>query len=188
LRASAPPVDDAMANAALANGRLRDARTAWRHLADQDSVNAPEFRYRAARPAMWDGDVEAARTDLAALDATGVHGSVVELRRMTIRAGLTALEGRTADALALYRGALRGWRDLGLTWDEALTGIDMATLLEPSDPEVITVAESSRQTFIRLGAKPFLQRLDAALARSTSANSPSSVAREPTESRSATPS
>ncbi|MBA3688842.1 MAG: AAA family ATPase [Chloroflexi bacterium] len=188
LRASAPPVDDAMANAALANGRLGDARTAWRHLADQDAVNAPEFRYRAARPAMWDGDVEAARTDLAALDATGVHGSVVELRRMTIRAGLTALEGRTADALALYRGALRGWRDLGLTWDEALTGIDMATLLEPSDPEVSTVAESSRQTLIRLGAKPFLQRLDAALARSTSAESPSTGAREPTESRSATPS
>jgi tetratricopeptide (TPR) repeat protein len=187
LRATAD-VDDAVGNAAMADGRLHDARTAWRHLADQDAINAPEFNYRAARPALWDGDVEAARSDLAALDATGVHGSVVELRRMTIRAGLAALEGRPADALGQYREALRGWHDLGLAWDEALTGLDMATLLEPSEPEVRTAAESTRQILVRLGAKPFLQRLDAAMGRSTSAQPSTSGAAEPTESRSATPS
>src|SRR5579859_458205 len=157
-------VDDAVGNAAMADGRLEDARAAWRHLADQDAINAPEFNYRAARPALWNRDVEAARADLAALDATGVHGSVVELRRMTIRAGLAALEGRAADALGQYREALGGWRDLGLAWDEALTGLDMAILLDPSEPEVRTAAESTRQILVRLGAKPFLARLDAALA------------------------
>jgi len=182
------PVDDAAGNAAMADGRLHDARTAWRHLAAQDAINAPEFIYRAARPALWEGDVEAARSDLAALDATGVHGSVVELRRMTLRAGLTALEGRPADALAQYREALVGWHDLGLAWDEALTGLDMATLLEPSEPEVRTAAESSRQILVRLGAKPFLERLDAAMGRSRSAESPTTAAAEPTESQSATPS
>src|SRR3970282_1759425 len=83
LRRFAVFVDDSMANAALADGRLSDARAAWRHLADQDATNAPEFRYRAARTALWDGDREDARTDLAALDATGVPGPVVEMRRTT---------------------------------------------------------------------------------------------------------
>jgi tetratricopeptide (TPR) repeat protein len=181
-------VDDAVGNAAMADGRLHDARTAWRHLAAQDAINAPEFTYRAARPALWDRDVESARSDLAALDATGVHGSVVELYRTTIRAGLAALEGRPADALGQYREALRGWHDLGLAWDEALTGLDMATLLDPSQPEVRTAAESSRQILARLGAKPFLGRLDAAMARSLSAESSTTAAAEPTESRSAMPS
>lgn len=183
-----PSVEDAKANAALAEGRLDDARVAWRRCAELIAWLAPSSFYQAARPALWDRDVAGARIDLAALDATGVHGGVVEVRRMTIRAGLAALEGRTADALPLYREALRGWRDLGLPWDEALTGIDMATLLEPSEPEVRTTAESAREILIRLGAKPFLQRLDAAMARSTSAASPTTGATEPTESRSATPS
>jgi hypothetical protein len=108
------------------------------------------------------------------------------LRRMTIRAGLAAMERRPADALGQYREALRGWHDLGLAWDEALTGIDMATLLEPSEPEVRSAAESAREILARLGAKPFLQRLDAAMARSTLAEGPTTTAREPTESPSAT--
>jgi tetratricopeptide (TPR) repeat protein len=188
LRSTTGDVDDAVGNAAMADGRLHDARTAWRHLADQDAINAPEFIYRAARPALWERDVEAARSDLAALDATGVHGSVVELHRMTIRAGLAALEGRSADALAEYREALRGWHDLGLAWDEALTGIDMATLLDPSQPEVRTAAESTRQILVRLGAKPFVERLHAAMGRSTSAELSTGRAAESVESRSATPS
>jgi hypothetical protein len=170
----------------MADGRLDDARTAWRHLAAQDAINAPEFIYRAARPALWQGDVDAARSDLAALDATGVHGSVVELRRLAIRAGLAALEGRPADALGQYREALRGWHELGLAWDEAMTGIDMATLLDPSEPEVRAAAESSRQILARLGAKPFVDRLDSAMGRSTSPELSISPAAETTTSRSAT--
>jgi class 3 adenylate cyclase/tetratricopeptide (TPR) repeat protein len=177
-------VDDAVGNAAIADGRLRDAHAAWRHLADQDAINAPEFLYRAARPALWDGDVTAAHTDLAALDATGVHGSVVELRRMTIRAGLAALEGRQADALGQYREALRGWHDLGLVWDEAMTGLDMAILLEPSEPAVRAAAESTRQILVRLGAKPFLERLDAAMGTEISAKPSTSQPTQPSESRS----
>jgi class 3 adenylate cyclase/tetratricopeptide (TPR) repeat protein len=179
-------LEDAKANAALTDGRLGDARAAWRHMAELAAGNAPAGFYQAARPALWDRDVAAVQADLAALDATGFHGRVVEVRRMTIRAGLAALEGRSATALTLYRDALRGWRDLALPWDWALTGIDMATLLEPSEPEVRSAAESTREILVRLGAKPFVQRLNAALARSTSTEPPTSGATEPTASRSAT--
>jgi hypothetical protein len=66
----------------------------------------------------------------------------------------------------LYRDALREWRDLGLLWDEALCGLDMATLLDPADPEVRAAADAAREILVRLEAAPFLARLDAAMARS----------------------
>jgi len=71
------------------------------------------------------------------------------------------------DGLALYRDALRAWRDLGLAWDEALCGLDMALLLDPADPEVHAAAGTAREILVRLEAAPFIARLDAASARSS---------------------
>ncbi|MFI5255042.1 MAG: AAA family ATPase [Candidatus Limnocylindrales bacterium] len=171
-------LDWAKAWAAFGEGRLADARLHWRQAIAV--VSSPEDLPQPARAALWAGDVAAARVDLAELDASGVHGPALEADRMTIRAGIAALEGRTADALALYREALRAWRDLGLAWDEALCGVDMASLLDPAEPEVRTAAEAARVTLVRLGAKPFLARLEAALARPTGrAASPSPPAARP---------
>jgi class 3 adenylate cyclase/predicted ATPase len=158
------PGDDADANAALAQGRLREAAGAWRRIAEREAGNAPEGLYRAARAALWDGDVEGARADLAAIDATRRHGVVVELQRAAIRAGLAASDGRTAEAIAQYRDALRGWRETGMAWDQALTGMDMAILLDPTNPDVMAGAAEAREILSRLGARPFLARLDAAMA------------------------
>ena len=79
------------------------------------------------------------------------------------------MEGRTAEALASYREALRLWRSTHSVWDDALTGIDMAQLLDPSDPEVAEAIASTRTILERLGAKPYLERLEAAVARVTPA-------------------
>ena len=60
----------------------------------------------AARAALWMGDAAGAADDLAALDGSGVHGPAVDADRKTIRAGIAALEGRPAEAIAdLSRGA-----------------------------------------------------------------------------------
>jgi class 3 adenylate cyclase/tetratricopeptide (TPR) repeat protein len=159
---------DVEGNARLADGRLEESATAWRALAEMDRSQASEFRYRAARPALWRLDRGAAEADLEALDAIGVHGRVADLRRLTIRAGLAALEARAAEALAGYRDALRGWRALRLPWDEALTVIDMATLLDPTQPEILAAGELAREFLSRVRATPFLARLDAALGASKS--------------------
>ena len=55
-----------------------------------------------------------------------------------------------------------------MVWDEVLTSIDMATLLDPAEPEVRAAAASAREVLTRLGAKPFLARLDAAMERQAS--------------------
>ena len=84
---------------------------------------------------------------------------------------MAALEGRPAGALASYREALRAWQGLGLAWDEALCAIDMATVLDPADPEVAAAVEMARSTLVRLGAKPMLERLAASRSRSSEATS-----------------
>ncbi len=82
-----------------------------------------------------------------------------------MRAGLVASEQREAEALGLYRDALQSWRDLRLVIDETLTAIDMATVLDPAKPEVRAAAEAAREILVRLKATPFVERLDAAMAR-----------------------
>jgi class 3 adenylate cyclase/tetratricopeptide (TPR) repeat protein len=162
----------AAAYEAFGTGRLADARAAWNRVAEISSTNLSDSMERRARAALWLGDAEAARADLAAIDGSGVHGPSIETARATIRAGIAALEGRSADALALYRDALREWRDLGLVWDEALCGLDMATTLDPAEPEVRAAADAARESLVRLEAAPFLARLDAAMARSRATGYP----------------
>jgi class 3 adenylate cyclase/tetratricopeptide (TPR) repeat protein len=156
----------ARASVAFSEGRLKEARDDWRRVFNeyQDTSFLP-FSVRAA---LWDRDLPAAREDLALFDAGGIHGPAADADRTTLRAGIAALDGRPAEALALYREALRAWRDLGLAWDEALCGIDMVTVLDPSEPEVGAVAESTREILTRLGARPFVERLNKAVARETS--------------------
>jgi hypothetical protein len=146
---------------AFSDGRLGEARE--RYLRGIGLVAAPEVLPFAARAALWDRDADAARADLAELDASGVHGPALEADRTTIRAGIAALEGRTADALVLYREARRAWGDLGLAWDEAMSAVDMAIVLDPALPEVQAAAALARDTLGRLGAKPILERLEGAL-------------------------
>ena len=157
------------ADRAFASGDLEVARDAWHRDADLAAEYRPTALARAGRAALWLGDLDGARDDLAALDAAGVHGPAIEVDRLTIQAGIAALQGRPADALSFYREALRGWRELGLPWDEALCGVDMTTLLDPTDPDVKDAADSAREIFTRLGAPPFLVRLEAALLRPPSA-------------------
>jgi class 3 adenylate cyclase/tetratricopeptide (TPR) repeat protein len=159
------PTLDTRANAALAAGRLAEARANWHQLGHASS-HAPSAFYQAARPALWASDVAAYREDAAAVDATGFHGRVVEARRATLSAGLAALEGRHGEAVGLYRAALAAWRELHVTWEEALTGIDMVSVLDPSQPEVSAAGASTREILVRLGAQPYLERLEAALSRS----------------------
>jgi class 3 adenylate cyclase/tetratricopeptide (TPR) repeat protein/ribosomal protein L40E len=147
----------------FAGGRLKEAHRDWQ-VAIEESESGSDIPL-LGRLSLWDRDPAEARKDLAALDAAGVHGPPLEADRTTIRAGIAALEGRGSEALALYRQALRAWRDLGLAWDEALCGMDMALLLDPAEPEVRTAAQSTREILVRLGARPFIERLDAALAQ-----------------------
>jgi tetratricopeptide (TPR) repeat protein len=157
--------EDTRANLAQAQGRLEDAQRHWLSAIGTWSSQEPSAYYQAARPALWAGDLDKVREYAAGLDATGFHGPVVEARRATLRGAIAALEGRSREATALYKEALTAWRDLKVVWEEALTGLDMATVLDQSDATVQAAIRSTREILTRLGAKPYLERLESALAR-----------------------
>jgi len=58
-----------------------------------------------------------------------------------------------------------------------LTGLEMGTLLDPAEPEVAAAVDSTRAIFERLGARPYLDRLDVAVAASGAAPSRARTAR-----------
>ena len=151
---------------AFADGRLADARREWEARLEIVPDGATFLLPWAGRAALWEGDLEAVRRYLGRLEATGVHLPAVELRSESLRAGLVALSGGSVDAVARYRSVLDGWRQLGQTWEEAFTGLDMAAVLDPTDPAVRVATDRAREILERLRATPFLERLDASLARS----------------------
>jgi hypothetical protein len=159
------------AMAAFAAGDLAEARRLWQRSGILMSGQSPVMLARAARAALWARDPAGALEDLAALEATRFHGPSVDADRSTMRAGVAALEERSGEALSSYREALHAWRDLGLAWDEALCGVDMALFLDASDPLVRAAADVSRATLTRLEAAPILARLEARMGGSAPAAS-----------------
>jgi tetratricopeptide (TPR) repeat protein len=156
---------DPEAAAAMAAGDLKQAHDLYIEIADTDLSQAAEYLYRAARCALWTRDIDDAKGLLARLDETGAQGPTISARRKTMVAGVVALERQTPEALSLYREALAAWRGVHCVFDEAMTGLDMAELLDPADPEVAAAVNASRLIFDRLRAAPYLARLEAAVSR-----------------------
>ena len=158
----------ARAAAAFAAGQYDAARAEGHRFAEVFVQANLEGLLIATRCSLLLREQGRAAEELVLVESDERRGAAVTADRMTLRAGLAALEGRGDDAARLYRESLRAWRELGLPWDEALCALDMATLLDPAEPEVRAAAEAARAILTRLRAMPFLDRLDAALARSSS--------------------
>jgi hypothetical protein len=117
------------------------------------------------RSALWAGDAPGAAAALASLGASGYLGPALTADRTLARAVIDALDGRGPEALAGYREALRTYRQLGLAFEEAAATVDMATLLplpERDAADVTAAVTAVRETLRRLGARPFLARLNEA--------------------------
>jgi class 3 adenylate cyclase/tetratricopeptide (TPR) repeat protein len=165
--------------AALATGDLRAVRTLADQAVARSDYFAPLALPLAIRAALWQSDAPGAAAHLATLESSGFWGPTLEADIVLGRAGIAAVEGRGADALAGYRDALRVYRSLGLAFEAAAAGVDIATLLltpEREAPDVTSAIESAREVLTRLGARPFLDRLD-------QASTGRAPAREPVPSR-----
>jgi class 3 adenylate cyclase/tetratricopeptide (TPR) repeat protein len=158
---------DASAWTALCEGRFAEAARRWRDGVAAIPQMAPEWHYSTGEAMLALGDAGEVAAELAALDATGFHSPMAELRRRALRAGLGALEGHGAAALRAYRGVLDELLGLGRVWDHAIVTVQMATVLSPSEPGLADAAATGRAALERMGLKPFLERLDDALARPT---------------------
>jgi hypothetical protein len=157
----------ARAWAAMAAGRLSEAREEAVTAARTTDFFSPISLPLGARAALWAGDSAAAQAILEDLVASGYRGQAVALDLATLRAGVAAREGRRAESAAAYREALRGWRQMGLVFDESLAALDMAILLDPAEPDLRALVDTARETLRRLGATPLLEKLETAAAQVT---------------------
>ena len=150
---------------AAAEGRLEDALHVWEVRVGEVSDESGFLGSWCGRVALWAGDEQKLVVWIDRLRALGVHMPASELRLRSLTAGLAGLRGAPADALAGYRLVLDGWRRLGHTYEEAFTAIDMASVLDPDLDEVRHAAERAREILERMGAKPYLARLEASISR-----------------------
>jgi hypothetical protein len=145
----------------VAGGRWEDIEPRCLELVPFDRISGTAYVFLAGRVAIWRRDREALLRLIDRHEGLRVHGQAMSAERVTMHAALAALEGRTTDAHMGYREALDRWRDLGLEWDEAMMGLEMATVLDQSEPDVAAAMSRSREIFVRVRARPFLERLAA---------------------------
>jgi len=121
----------------------------------------------AVRAALWAGDRDAVERLVGQSDIRGYAGPLVDADQVTARAGLDALDGNFPAAIAGYRDALRAYRAIGAVFNEATAVIDMVSVVpaaERAAPDLAGAVATARATLVRLRSKPFLAKLDAALA------------------------
>jgi tetratricopeptide (TPR) repeat protein len=150
------------ADRALANGDDSGAAR-WGIEAGREPNLGPTFLGTAGRGALWGGDLAKAREIEAMIVAHPSTEVTVEGHRLTIRAGIEALEGRLDDAAATYRRALALQRERNGPWFLALAGLDVVMMLGPDHPLSREAAAEARPILERLGARPYLERLDQAM-------------------------
>jgi len=168
------------ADVAFGAGDFLVACDEWMAFAASDALSAPRSYQLAGLAALMTADSRRAAAALTAHERTAKHGRLYALDRRLLRAGLSALDGRQAEALREARAVIGEYVRLDLPWRQALAALMLLSTIGANDPEVRAAAESAREIFARLGAKPFLERLDAAMALS-----PGRAGRPATSSRAA---
>jgi class 3 adenylate cyclase/tetratricopeptide (TPR) repeat protein len=153
-------VDTTMGLDAASEGRLEESLKRYRSA--QKEVAYPGDYMWLLHVGTWLRDAPTIRTILDHMREGAHHGPVVDCLTVGGNAAIAALEGRAAEALTLYQRARAVRRELGLRFEEALLGVDMATVLDTTLPEVAEAIEQSRTVLAELGAKPFLARLETA--------------------------
>jgi class 3 adenylate cyclase/tetratricopeptide (TPR) repeat protein len=118
---------------------------------------------RAHRAALWGRDLEAARDIADQLDAHPSSAATTVASRIAARAGIAALEGRRDDALLGYRDASARLRAIKVDLDLATVTLDAVRLLGANDSTLAAAAEEARVVFDRVGARPYLELLQAAM-------------------------
>ncbi len=166
---------------AFLSGDFASAVAHGRRLLGQDAFTTLNTQFMVGRAALHAGDLATAESAARSLEP--MPGGAANVDRAALRAGIAAVEGRTEEALAGYRAALAGYRELGLPFDVAMTGLDMAALIGPREPAVVAAAADARTTFAELGAAPLLARLDRLVASSSAKPAPASAVASATTER-----
>ena len=129
---------------------------------DPTGMNASTAIWGGLQAALLQRDGAKVREMLEATSA--LRGPWIEAVRSTAEAGLSALEGRTAEATAGFQRAMQAWTALDLPLDLALCVIDAASVL-PAEAVPEGAVATAQETLEGLRVTPLLARLAAAASR-----------------------
>jgi len=131
--------------------------------ADQGSQVTFIYLSFAIRVLLLAGDLEGARATVVRHTKESQGNRIDEALGVGAQAGIAALEGRIDDAVAGYRAALERLDAIHMGWLTALLGFEFVSVVG-DHPASREAAARSRETFERVGAQPWLDKLDAVLA------------------------
>ncbi len=170
------------AMAALLAGDYGTAARLYLDAADLGSQITFIFRSYAARAFLLAGDLEGARTAAARHREESPGKEIDQALDAGLRAGIAALEGHLDEAIAGYREAFRQLEAIHIDWVAGILGFEVVSLVGADHPATREAAARSRAIFERVGARPWLDKLDAleasrggAPARATAAADPRAV-------------
>jgi len=150
------------ASTALVRDRLDEAYH-WGMTAAGYQTQVPEAGLSvAARAAIWLRDADRLRPVVERVLSLPSSGAMSLAFNARDTAALAALEGRRDEALEGFRLAQAEMRRFEQWFEFAAFALDAISVL-PDQPEVRSWAHEARAIFERLRARPYLERLDAAL-------------------------
>jgi len=145
--------------AALVAGRAEEAIPIYREASRITSQNTIEARVGLVIASHLARDLEVAREALAEMDNEVYSGNYVEGVKSLAEAGVAALEGREADALAGYRAAIERLDRNGARVYRAFVQLDALWLL-PDERSIDAWEDEVRERFEVVKSPPLLERLD----------------------------
>jgi class 3 adenylate cyclase/tetratricopeptide (TPR) repeat protein len=144
---------------AMTNGEWRRAHDELVGLARTSLLNAPYVLPIAGWMAILAGEPGLAREALDRLRELGTRGRAIEAQRGAVEAGIAALEGDRATALAGFRQAISQARELRIPLDEAEIVMVAVSCLGADDPETLAWATRAADILEELGAEPLARQL-----------------------------
>ena len=103
------------------------------------------------------------------LDSDPNGSGSAKASRLEAHACIDALDGRIPQATSGFVAALRRQAQIGQRWEQAQCALTFLRLVGPGVPAARLAAEEAREIFESVGAKPFIERLDAELAPASTA-------------------
>jgi class 3 adenylate cyclase/tetratricopeptide (TPR) repeat protein len=152
---------------ALSSGEPGRAYEAYLRAVERSVTLASAMYGLAARAAILQGDAGRLRTAIERLDAEPDVTLLTKAARLQARAGLSALDGDIVGATNDFLAALRGFAQVGARFEQALCAVTFLHAVGPDVAEASSAADDARAILAAVGAKRYLQRLDAELARPT---------------------
>jgi DNA-binding NarL/FixJ family response regulator len=153
----------------LAQGRVDEAATTLRRLhAEPGRIDRADILTGYVEAVLAVGDVAAARAAADELaDGSEALPTVHQARAAEAQGAVLLAEDGPAAAISHLRRALELWTRLEMPYDAARVRVRIGDACRQLGDEAARSMEhdAARETFLRLGARPALERLDSAVAR-----------------------